>query len=98
MTAADAEEHLLSDQLILSASLTVLNPKELTVTAINEPRVYNNKRHHGNAGRCRWPQGRSLRCPPGSGRQEAPPSPDTGPRYPRIPAGTRTLARSEETR
>jgi len=50
--------------------------------------------YHGNAGPCRWPRGRSPRCPPGSGRQGAPPSPGTGLRYPGNPAGTRTDARS----
>lgn len=50
--------------------------------------------YRGNAGPCRWPRGRSLRCPPGNGRQGAPLSPNTGLHYPRTPAGTHTHARS----
>lgn len=60
--------------------------------------IFPSPSYHGNAGPCRWPQGRSLRCLPGSDLQGAPPSPDTGLHYPRIQADTHNHAGSGRTR
>ncbi len=48
----------------------------------------------GNEGLCMWLWGRSHRCPPGSGQQGAPLSPNTEFHFPRTPRGIHSASHS----